>query len=266
VRAIAACGDRTLSLSITPNGRLSIKGGTSRFVIDCYQEEHTPHTLPEGEFFPINGEAFYTGCEELLPLVGNDASRPWSNGILLDGPSMYATNNVVLAQFWTGVQFPHRICVPGKAIKEIVRVKQFPTQIQLASTAVTFHFGDGRWIRTQLLDSSAWPDLGKVLDKDPVGTPEPLDDRLWDALRTVKPFANKLGQVYVGQGKIRTSTAEEEGATVELPELVHDGIFGVDMLQLLEGIAFKLDWQAYPKACLWFGKKVRGAIIGQRGG
>jgi hypothetical protein len=266
VRAIAACGDAALSLSFTKSGRLSIKAGAKKFLIDCYPEENTPHTMPEGDMYPINGAAFYEGCQELAPLIGNDASRPWSNGLLIDGSSLFATNNVVLAEYWSGMEFPHRICVPGKAIKEILRVKQHPISIQLASTAVTFHFGDGRWIRTQLLEAHAWPDIGAVLNRPLVGEPINVDDGLWDALRTVKPFTNKLGQVFLGDGLVRTSKVDEEGATVELPALQHDGIFGVEMLQLLEGIALKIDWTAYPRPCAWFGSKIRGAIVGQRGG
>jgi DNA polymerase III sliding clamp (beta) subunit (PCNA family) len=264
VRAIAACGDNAISLTMTAAGRLSIKAGANRFLVDCYPEQQTPHTLPEGDIFPIDGKAFLEACESLLPLIGNDASRPWSNGLLIDGSSIYATNNVILAQVWTGMQFPHRICVPGKAIKEIVRVKQAPSRIQLAATAVTFHYEDKRWIRTQLLDAGAWPDLGKVLDKPAVNPPVELNVRLFDALRTIKPFANKLQQAFIGDGAIRTSLSDEEGATVEFPDMQHTGIYGVDMLQLLEGIAVKIDWTAYPRPCLWFGNKIRGAIVGQR--
>lgn len=267
-KAVQACGDDGLALTLTENGRLSVKSGRKRFVIDCYPDDSTPHAKPSGDYVHqlSNGQAFYEALETIAPFIGNDASRPWSNGVLLDGQQMFATNNIVLTNIWHGEAFPHRICIPAKAIKEVLRVKQAPSSLQLGPTTITFHFGDGRWIFTQLLQAEAWPDIGKVLDKQPVEAPTPIDPDLFDALRTVKPFVNKLSSVYMGDGRITTTLADESGASVEVASIKHKGVFGLEMLLLLEGVAQNIDWAAYPSPCLWFGKKLRGAIVGQRGG
>lgn len=267
-KAVAACGDDGLSLTMTPNGRLSVKSGSKRFLIDCHPDESTPHAKPHGEFVHqlADGQVFYEALETIAPFIGNDASRPWSNGVLLENNQMFATNNIILTNIWHGQVFPHRICIPAKAVKEVLRVKQAPISLQLSSTTITFHFPDGRWIFTQLIPTDGWPDIGRVLDKQVTQPPTQVDPALFDALRTIKPFVNKMSAVYMGEGRITTTLADESGATVDLASVTHTGVFGLEMLLLLEGVAQNIDWAAYPSACLWFGKKLRGAIIGQRGG
>lgn len=265
VKAIAACGDGTITLTMTPAGRLSVKCGKHRFLIDCHPEEETPHAKPDGAYlYELGGAAkvFYDALQKIEPFVGNDASRPWSNGVLIDGKQMFATNNVILANIWTGIDFPHKVCIPHKAVKELIRVKQAPVSVQLAKTAITFHFEDKRWIRTQLIDSMGWPDIGKVLDRPPANQPKPIDPELFPAIKTLKPFVDKLSRVYFDKGAVTTTLSDEGGARVEVASVEYEGVYGIEMMLLLEGAATSIDWTNYPKACLWFGDKIRGAIIG----
>jgi len=267
-KAVQACGDEGLALAMTPTGRLSVKSGKKRFLVDCYPEDNTPHAKPDGDHVHhlSDGKAFYDALETIAPFIGNDASRPWSNGVLIDGPQMYATNNIVLTNIWHGGNFPHKVCVPAKCVKEILRVKQPPIKLQLGTSAITFHFEDGRWIRTQLISTDGWPDIGRVLDRHCTENPTAVDPALFDALRTIKPFVNAMSTVYMQDGVVTTTLADESGATVEVASVKHKGVFGLEMLLLLEGVAQNIDWAAYPAPCLWFGKKLRGAIVGQRGG
>ena len=82
VKAIGHC-DETVSLSITPTGRLSVRSGSFKALIDCVQEE-TPHVLPEGEEIQIDGQGLLKAFEIIYPFIGDDASRQWINGVLLD--------------------------------------------------------------------------------------------------------------------------------------------------------------------------------------
>jgi hypothetical protein len=96
IRAINNCRD-TVQLSLTPAGRLSVKSGGFKAFVDCVDGE-TPHVLPTGKFCPLDGVALLAGLKAVQPFIGDDASRPWANGVLLKGPSMFATNNVILGR------------------------------------------------------------------------------------------------------------------------------------------------------------------------
>lgn len=260
VKAIQRCED-TVSLSMTPAGRLGIKSGAFRAYIECVEEE-TPHVLPEGEEFDIDGEAMLKALKALSPFIGDDASRPWTNGVLLQDCSAYATNNVILAEYWVGSQFPIVCNIPKDAIRELLRIGEAPERAQSTENSITFHYSDGRWLRSTLLNTK-WPDVGKILDVP--GTLAPVDESFYTAIEAVAPFADKLGRVYFEDGTLRTNIEEGEGAIHEVHNMECKGVYQIAMLRLLNGIATSIDLTTYPKASPFMGGMMRGVIIGLRG-
>ena len=87
---------------------------------------------------------------------------------------------------------------------------------------------------------------------------------MFDATTVVKPFVDKLGRLYFGNGIIRTHKDEGEGAAYEIPDLQWEGIYQIDMINLLKDIVINIDWSTYPNPCMFFGENIRGAIIGMR--
>lgn len=260
VKAIANCTE-TVQLAMTAAGRLSIKSGKFKAFVDCVEGE-TPHAMPEGEVVAIDGAALLQAFKVVSPFIGDDASRPWSNGVLLLGQSAFATNNITLVEYWTGSTVPRPLNIPRAAIKELLRIDEAPEAVQLTDTSITFHFSGNRWLRTQLFETK-WPDLTKVLGKE--SNPKPIDDRLFEALKTLKPFADKDGRIlFKGGGKIATHDDETEGAGYEIDGFNHTGVYQIDMLNLLNGTCKIIDWSMYPSPCMFFGDRLRGAIVGMK--
>ncbi len=261
IRAISNCTE-TAQLSLTPAGRLRVQSGAFKAFIECIEGE-TPHVLPSGQMADVDGAVLLAGIKAVEPFIGEDASRPWANGVLLRGPSIFATNNVCLVEYWAGATTPTPINVPSAAVKEILRINEAPTHLQYDDNSVTFHYSEGRWLRTQLR-SAEWPDLSKVLDKP--CNPEPVDSRLFDGLAVLAPFTDKrLGRIFIRDGVMSTHTAgSDEGATYAIEGFPHFGVYNVNMLALLQGVAEKADFSTYPGPCLFFGESLRGAIIGMR--
>jgi DNA polymerase III sliding clamp (beta) subunit (PCNA family) len=259
VRAIGSCTD-TVSLSLTAAGRLSVKSGKFKAFIDCVDGE-TPHVMPSGEMCEIHGEAVLAALRAVEPFIGEDAAKPWSNGVLFNGPSVFATNNVILVEYWAQRTLPIVVNIPRAAVRELLRIGEPPVRAQWDANSVTFHYDGDRWLRTQLLPDN-WPDLGRVLNVQ--SSVAPLDPAVFDGLRYLKPFADKLNRVRFSAGNMQTHTTAEEGSSYELESVTHDGIFNIDMLASLEGVAEKIDFSLYPKPCPFFGGALRGAIIGMR--
>lgn len=259
IKAIGNCAE-TVSLAMTPAGRLKISSGPFKAFIECVDQE-TPHVVPEGDIVNIEGEQLLEALKAVLPFVGDDASRPWANGILLDNHSAFATNNVMLVEYWIGSQFPIKANIPSLAVREMVRVNEAPEYIRMQDNCMSFHYSDGRWIRTSLL-ATDWPALHNILDVP--STPDPIDEQLWDALIAIKPFVDKLERVYIRDGVVATSILEEEGASYQIPGFPHTGVYQLQMLNLLKDVATKMDFSTYPKPCLFFGPRLRGAMIGMR--
>lgn len=260
VRAIGNCTE-TIQLSLTSAGRLRVQSGGFRAFIDC-TDDLTPHVGPEGEDVELDGEALLRAFTTLSPFIGDDASRPWSNGVLLQGASAFATNNVTLVEYWAGTQWPRTVNVPRAAIKEALRIGEPPTRAQFAAASLTLHYENGRWLRTQLLEP-AWPNTGALLDVP--STPQPLPDALFQALEAIAPFEDKLGRIYFRDGAVHTHAEEDLGAVYEVPGLVGGPIFNRGMLLSLRGAATTIDFGPYPKPAPFFGNQLRGLIIGMRG-
>lgn len=260
VRAISSCQESVV-ITITPGNKLSIRSGKFRALVDTIQGD-TPHVEPEGDHIAFDGAKLVEAFKVVEPFIGTDASRPFTNGALLDGGSVYATNNVCLVQYWIGGAFPLRVNVPRAAVREVLRVGEPPTHGQVTQNSITFHYPDGKWIRSQLLET-AWPfDLiGNLLDQD--CTPVPLPEGFFEGLATIKAMTDKVSRVYMLDGALRTHTDPDEGATYEM-ELPGEGLYNLHMLSLLEGVINSIDLTLYPGPALFFGDNLRGAIIGMR--
>jgi len=258
-KAIANCTE-TVQLSMTPAGRLSVKSGNFKVNIDCIQED-TAHVDPEGAFVDINGAELLKGLKACAPFIGNDAYRPWCNGVLIKDQSMFATNNAVIVEYWHGSAFNHVVNLPRDAVREMLRIGEAPIQTQLSETSITFHYSNDRWLRTQLYIND-WPDLGKVLNNQSNMTP--INPELFVGLEVVKPFIDKLGSIFFENGELKTHEFEDEGATYAVTGLDYSAKYNIANLQLLKGTVQMIDWSGtgFKGACMFQGERLRGAIIG----
>lgn len=258
VQAIANCNE-TVTLAMTPAGRLAVRSGKFKAFVECTTDA-TPHVQPEGEEVPLDGAAMLKAFETLMPFIGDDASRPWATGVLLQEQSAYATNNVTIVQYWLRARIPRVVNVPREAIKEMLRIGEAPTHAQLTNYSMTFHYTGNRWLRTQLLDVK-WPDVDKIMDVP--SNAQPMDPKLFEGLEMLRPFVDKFGRVHMRGGKLCTHTEDSEGASFDI-ELGAEGCYAIEMLRLLDGVATSIDWNGYPKPCMFFGDNLRGALVGLR--
>lgn len=249
-----------VALSLTKSGRLSLKSGKFRALIDCLQGDESRFIVPEGEVIDL-GENFIDCIKTLSRFQGVDASRPWSSGIMLRSGSALATNNICLVEYWHGNTLPFPVNIPRPAIAELIRIGENPTKVQATRNSISFHFSGNRWIRTQLLITE-WPgQIDRILECE--GTPQLAPEGLFEALETLKPFTDDGSRVFFTPTGIATSHEPETATTVDI-EGLPTGCYHHAMLTLLDGIADKVDFTTYPKPCKFQGDKLRGVIVGLR--
>lgn len=261
VKAIMAC-DETAQLHLTPSRKLAIRSGKFRAHVDTLDEAEFPVVQPEGLVVPLH-EGMVETFGYLYDFIAEDASKPWATGLLLDGQSAFATNNVCLVQAWLGDHFPYRVVIPRFAVKELLRVEEDPVSVQLTQNSATFHYADGRWLRTQLIDSP-WPDIGAVFDAMP-STVQPKPKELVEALETLAPFTDDMNHVYV-MGNV-LATAKEDGASVELKgKPPGDGAYNLKMLAMVARVATHIGFSMFPEPVAFYSQtlKLRGVIAGMR--
>lgn len=259
VKAIEQCSD-TVQMQLTPTGKLSVRSGKFKALVECVPEDMFPAVRPEGVTVVTDGNLL-PALKALYGFTSEDASRPWAAGVLLDGVSAYATNNVIMAECWLGYHFPFRVNIPRYAVKEIIRINEEPTHIQLTSTSATFHYSDERWLRTQLV-SNEWPDTESLFSRIPQmpGMVPEVPEGLFEALDALAPFTDEASRVFFLNGRI--ATAQEEGTEFEVAGLPDYGAYNHKMFCLLEGIATRMGFEVWPAPVPWFGPSMRGLFMG----
>lgn len=267
VEAVAACKD-TVALSMTAAGKLAVKSGKFKCFVPCLDvtdENLQSFPLPEGQDIPVGSE-FIEMLKVLEPFMSTDASRPWAQGIMLDNLCAFATNNVMLAQYWHGMSFPHQVTIPAEAVKEILKRKVDPTSIQMTNNSLTVWFGRERWLRTQLIENGFPAQIYDVIEAP--GEPGIALDQypgLFEALETLKRFTNISGDIFFTGGALSTTREMEDGAHMEVPNIPEGMCFNVDHLLLLKDCAAKLDLSQFPKPCRFWGvnQRLRGIFTGK---
>ena len=257
-KALQACTDN-VAIDRTPNGRLRIRSGGLTVHVPCI-EKVVFDAAPDGEMFDAPAGLRETFAR-MLPFIGDDASRPWAMGLAIGGQTYTATNNVILLQVWDGHPLPTFNC-PRFAVAEVARIKDSPIKIQVAKASVTFHYEDGRWLRTQLL-TDEWPTelMNKIFDRPSVQ--ERLPEGFFEAVDILAPFAaDASSPIYLSPRGLSTGDPEiDEGAVKHLSGLA-DAAFKLKALQLLRDEVTTVDLNLHPAPCLFFGPNSRGAIVG----
>lgn len=247
-------------LNLTQAGRLGVKAGAFRVYVECHSEQSYPDVSPEGEYYPLPG-GILPVMRKLAPIMGVDASRPWAMGILFDGQSAFATNNIVLAEVWMDQPIPCKINIPAEAIKALINARLEPIAVQVSERSATFHYESGAWLRTSL-GSLEWPDLAAVLNKP--NNAAPIPDGFFEGVKRLDAFTAKDNRLHLRGGLLATSEHDGEGASVELPDFGGVGCHFLGQMAALDGIATHMDFSLYPAPCLFFGDQIRGAIVGMR--
>lgn len=259
-KALDACGE-TIAIDITPAGRLHIVSGSFSAYIACTEKE-VYEASPQGDRYPAPA-GLAAAFARMLPFISEDASRPWAMGLLVDHSCLTATNNIIIVQEWIGHALPTFNC-PRFAVAEIARIGRDPTEVQVSETSVTFHYSDGSWLLTQRL-ATEWPAerMNAILDRPSEQTA--LPEGFFAAVAKIKPFVleGHHSGVYFEEGAIRTaSPGAQEGARIEIPGLIGGPIFNIKAISLLDGFVDTIDLTAYPAPCIFFGKQIRGAVLG----
>lgn len=261
VKAIDRCEDSTTAINLTEAGYLSIKSGKFRARIECSADsEILSGIVPQGDPLPIG--PLLDATNTLLPFVGTDASRPWAMGILLRGHSAFATNNIILAEYWIGTPMPN-INLPVSAMEELNRIGEEPIGVRLSTNAITFYFKDDRWMRSQLL-SSDWPELDPLFEKAFTdATLVDIPEELYTVVDNLKPFVGIEGRIFFREDKIMTAPHDAVGASYEfLQGLPPTGAYNHKHLLSLQGRAKKIDFTKHPLPCPFIGDRLRGVFIG----
>lgn len=259
-KCIEACKD-VISITVVKD-KIKIKSGSFTSTVKCIPTDKIPTIIPRGVRYELP-RGFVESIEKLLPIIETTNDRVYATGLTFRDQSAIVTNNVIFIEKWIGIDLP-AITIPRRAIQEICRYGKEIQYILVSEDMIFFFYEDERWIASKLLVVEL-PNFSAVLDQ--TSNPKPFPDGFWPALDLLEKFADEIGKVTIKTGEIITgdeSTNNDE-ASVSIPDLVMEDncLFNVRQLLKLKGLVDTIDLQ-YGRACLFYGEKLRGAIVGYR--
>lgn len=257
LKAVDAC-DGAPVVTLTASGNLAVKKGTFRALLPLGEHTAFPLAVKSGTPLPIGGNLLPV-LRKLRPFISDDASRPWSNGVLFRDGYAYATNNVVLIRApvaWDATD----VILPVYAVDELLRIGQEPDALLLDERALTACLGDA-WLRAQLL-TGVWPDIAGRMAVLEHGVQVPTGIRA--TIEKVVPFCPdpKMPEIVFSNDGI--STAQGEHSATVTGMVLPDGRYRAEVLLDVLRVATHVNFVAYPAPIAFAGDGVEGIFVGLR--
>lgn len=268
-RAVVACDQaEDIDIEQTNGGNLKVSAGPFRAYVPVDPSpKEFPWTEPDGESYDVP-IGFLEALKACKPFIGQDATRPWSQGVLIDSGNLYTTNNVVLIRAPLGDKAWddfRGVVIPVRAVDELLRIGQPPKRILVDDGAVTFMYARTWWLKTQRI-AAEWPDIAAMFAKAAAAgsKPQRITPEFYQAFQRLRTFVPGTSPMYVKDGCLTTELTDGAGALIEGFDKTVTCGFMTDMMRLVLEVATHIDLKRYPDAYTFVGKHVSGLFAAYR--
>jgi hypothetical protein len=270
--ALTRCG-RTLAITETEGGQISIKGDRIRATVPCLAE---PLAIPEPDPVIVKGDfniikKAFKACNT----VADDKNeKVMYASVLLDPNTVSATNGMVLLQYWHGIaNLPPATVVPAAFAKIVSGQKMNITGFGGMWDAdagllksLTVWFENGAWLKTQCFEDR-WQDINSLLNVNTEPTPVPED--LFEAVAAVEPFCSDTSAIIFSEDAVQSHRDSEVGAVYNVKGLPAGKIFSAKLIKQVAPYVETLDLLTHSDRAFFFGgtpeNPVRGVFMGMTG-
>lgn len=252
--ALARC-DGALSVTQLDSGRLAVRSGKFRAFVPCSEPSVVSLTAPD----PVCGvidDRIRDGLSLLSPLIAENSQRVATAAALIGSGSIKATNGRCIMEYWHGIDMPPGLLVPKLFINALEKIKKKLVGFGFSQGSLTVYFDDQSWLKTQLYND-IYPDFDRILNREhkPVDLPEGFHE----ALDNVFDFIED-NRLRLRDGVMRSSDADNCGASYELPGLVANVILNAKDVKLVGKVIKRIDFNGTNGVTYFYGDNVRGAL------
>ena len=270
--ALKRCG-KSLVISETPTGQLSVKGEKLRALVPCIKDA--------GELFMPDPDPQVVAVTDQLKeafkvcgkLANEKGERVMEASVLLEAYTCTGTNGAAILQYFHGIDLPPHMVLPKTFTEAVAKQAKPLTGFGFSwrdgdVATVTFHFEGGAWLKTQCYQDR-WSDVGQVLNVN--NFPADMPTGLFDAVEAVAEFSDDDWLVF-GEGQVMSHADTGVGAQWEVKGLQGGKRFKGKLIKLVAPFVKQIDLTTFPDRAFFFGGEpatngpvpgtVRGAIIG----
>lgn len=266
--ALKRCG-KTLVISETPTGQLSVKGDKLRALVPCAANvADLPAVQPDPPVAVINDvlkEAF-----KVCASISSEAAENMVEASLLleaNSCTSIGKGKATMLQYWHGIDLPPAMVIPKVFAEAVAKQSKALTGFGFSwhgqdVGSVTFWFDSGSWIKTQCY-ADRWPDISRIIDVQ--SFPVEVPSGLFDAAEAVMHFSDDGGIIF-GDGKIMSHDSDYVGAQYEVAGLQGGKRFGGKLFKSIAAHVKSIDLTTFPDRAFFFGGEpnnpIRGVIMG----
>lgn len=236
---------------------MEVRKGAFKAKLPLEDHKAYPKQVPTAGTRSEMSVSFLEEIKILQPFISNDASRPWSCGILFQEGRAYATNNAVIASL-PAFQFPTDTNIPSFLVDELLRISHDIHKAESDGESITFFYENGGWCRS-VLSALGWPDVSKMIPKTVTGVP--ITDTMRQALTAIRPFCpdSKVPIIVTSENGFSTRDGDKSATFggFSLPE----GMYRAENLELVLGAATEIDFSKYPQPVTFKGPNMLSGLM-----
>ena len=169
------------------------------------------------------------------------------------------TDGSALIEYWHGVNLPPNMLIPMAAVTAIVKSSKELVGFGYSGSSLTFHFSDGSWIRTSLINKP-YVNYHSVFNDFQNTVFCPLHSAFYDGVKSLESFAPD-GNIIVTSSGLSTSDLNihfgiDEGV---LPD---DIAFNAKYLLKIQDFITSAHFDVSNNQLMFYGDSLRGILKG----
>lgn len=249
------CGE-TFSITQSDENNIVINSDQFQAVIPCAPLDEMSLTPADQNIAEVN-DNLKEGFSQVMHLATKGSKHVATASIMVQAGSMVATNNIVILEYWHGIDLPPNMLVPKECAGVVAKCKRPLTGFGYSGATATFWFDDKSFVKCQLFEEE-YPNVNGILNKETNAFPVP--DNFFTALRAVNA-ASRTGKVVFTDHGMQSHMEINEGAKYELEGLPAGKVYDSKNLLRCEKFVDRIDFTSYNGSAYFFGDNIRGAIV-----
>jgi len=249
-RFLAALERSTEGLSLVVDEyAITVKSGRLTVRVPCV--DVLPEIAQPGPKAIGCGDELLAALRKVLPVCKESATTVLESSIEIANGMATATNRVALLQAWHGLDIP-KMVLP-RAAAAILLKQDGLTGIEPGDGSATFWFSPDKWLRFNLYDPTAYPDVSRIFNVQ--DNPQPLPEGFREGVEALLPHVGDDGLLKLGKFMGVNDDAARYNLVIE-----KDVAVKAELIKLVANIADRADFAAGGKI-IFYGDGLRGALV-----
>lgn len=188
---------------------VGIKSGAFNALVPCGDRTQMVPTPPDANIAPMD-KRFAAALEMAGRIVSDTAANFRDAAILLNGPSVLATNGKTLIEAWHGISMPPGLVVPKALSNALKKVDAEPVGFGFSDETITVWMSNGGFVRCQLYREQYPAMVLEQLNELATAPNEvSIPTGFFRAVEAAAPFGGDEGTVFFTSGEVRAGPSSD---------------------------------------------------------